>query len=139
MVQSIREVMTTEPTVYPETATIAEAARAMRDSGVGYVLVERNGRLCGVVTDRDIVVRAIADALDPSAVRLSEICSRDLTALEPTDTVDDAVRIMREKAVRRLPVCEDGKAVGIVSLGDLAVDRDPGSALADISTAPPNT
>ena len=83
--------------------------------------------------------RALAEGADPNTTAVGDICSRELTTLKPTDSVGQAVRLMREKAVRRLPVVEDtGWVVGIVSIGDLAVDRDRRSALADISAAPPN-
>lgn len=138
MVQSIREVMTSNPTVYPATSSIADAARAMRDTDIGDVLVERDGALCGIVTDRDIVVRAVAEDHNPAEVRLGDICSGDLTTLAPDDSVEDAIRLMRDKALRRVPICEGGQAVGVVSIGDLAIGRDSGSALAHISAAPPN-
>ena len=138
MPQSIQKVMTPNPKTYPATTSIADAARAMRDNNIGDVLVERDGAVCGIVTDRDIVVRAVAEDRSLSEVCLADICSGELTALAPTDSVDDAVQLMRENALRRLPICDDGKAVGIVSLGDLAVERDPRSALADISATPPN-
>jgi CBS domain-containing protein len=139
MAQSIREVMTPNPAMCPATSTVADAARFMRDSDVGDVLVERDGTVCGIVTDRDIVVRAIADGQDPAKTKVGDICSRTLVSLSPVDSVEDAVRLMREKALRRLPILEDDRVVGIVSIGDLAVERDPDSALADISAAPPNT
>lgn len=139
MAQSIRDVMTPDPLTMPAESSVIEAARAMRDSDIGDVIVTRDGELCGIVTDRDLVVRALADGQDPGAVRLGDVCSGDVTALSPESTVDDAVRTMRDKAIRRLPVVEGGRAVGIVAIGDLAVDRDPGSALADISAAPPNS
>ena len=139
MTKTLADVMTPDPTTCPATVTVAEAARTMRDLGIGDVLVEKNGAICGIVTDRDIVVRALADIdHDPREVRLGDICSRELTTLSPTDSVDEAVQLMRTKALRRLPVCEDGKPVGIVSIGDLAVERDPTSALASISSAPSN-
>jgi CBS domain-containing protein len=81
----------------------------------------------------------IAEGRDPRATRIGDIASHDLAAVAPDDPVGRAVQIMREKAVRRLPVVENGKVVGIVSIGDLALDRDPDSALADISAAPPNS
>lgn len=138
MLQSIQDVMTPNPTTYPATTSIVDAARAMRDDNVGDVLVERDGTLYGIVTDRDIVLRAVAEDRTPSEVRLGDICSGELTSLTPTDSIDDAVQLMRQNALRRLPICDGGKAVGIVSLGDLAINRDPGSALADISARPPN-
>jgi CBS domain-containing protein len=110
----------------------------MRDHALGCVLVADGSRLRGVVTDRDIVVRAIAESRDPSAVSVGEVCSTDLAWVSPDDDVGDAVRIMRRRAVRRLPVVQEGRPVGIVSLGDLALGGDESAALADISAAPPN-
>lgn len=136
---SIREVMTAEPTTCPATATLVDAAGIMKDQDIGNVIVLDDGeQICGVVTDRDIVVRAVAEQRDPASTKLGDICSRDLITLSPEDEVGDAVRLMTEKAIRRLPVVEAGKPVGIVSLGDLAVTHDPTSGLADISAAPPN-
>jgi CBS domain-containing protein len=101
------------------------------------VIVEK-GQIQGILTDRDIVVRGLAEGRDPARTTVGEICSRELTVLSPTDSVGDAVKVMRDKAIRRLPVVEGGRPVGIVSLGDLAVERDPESALGGISAAPPN-
>ena len=138
MPRTVREVMTEALVTYPSTATVAEAAQAMREWDIGDVLVERDGRIAGIVTDRDIVVRAIAEGRQPSAVKLGEICSDLLVTVAPDDPIDEAVQLMRDNALRRMPVCENGRAVGIVTLGDLAIERDGGSALADISAAPPN-
>jgi CBS domain-containing protein len=136
--QKISELMTSEPVTMQATASTLEAARAMRDSDIGAVVVLDNGKVCGIVTDRDIVVRAVAQARDLATTKLRDICSHELTTLEPTDTVEHAVQVMRAKAIRRLPVVQNGKPVGILSLGDLAVERDPDSALGNISAAPPN-
>jgi CBS domain-containing protein len=138
MAKRIQDIMTPNPVVLPVTASLIDTAMAMRDADVGAVVVLEDGRICGIVTDRDIVIRGIAGGNYPSTVKLGEICSRDLTTLAPTDSVEDAVRLMREKTVRRLPVVEHGQPVGIVSLGDLAIEKDPDSALGDISAAPPN-
>ena len=140
MSEGIRDVMTTNPQTLPEGTTVREAAETMRANDIGDVIVvDDNGTLTGIVTDRDIVVRVVAEGRDPRATRLGDIASRELTALAPDDPVERAVELMRERAIRRLPVVEQGKPVGIVSIGDLALDRDPDSALADISAAPPNT
>lgn len=138
MAQSIRDVMTAHPITLPATSSVVDAARAMRDSDIGDVIVVENGRICGMVTDRDITVRGVAEGRNISSLTLGDICSRQLTTLSPTDSVDDAILLMREKALRRLPVVEGGKPVGIVSLGDLAVTKDPHSALGNISAAPAN-
>jgi CBS domain-containing protein len=139
MAQQIRELMTPNPVALPGTASVHEAARAMRDADIGDVIVIENNQVCGIVTDRDIVVRTLAEARDPATTTLADICSHALLTVSPTDSVEEAVRLMRTHAIRRLPVVEGGQPVGIVSLGDLAVERDPGSALGDISSTPPNT
>jgi len=139
MPESVREVMTPSPRMLDARATVHDAARAMLDDDIGDVIVCDGDTVCGIVTDRDITVRAVAQGKDPSATKLGDICSKDLTTVAPDASVDDAVRLMREKAIRRVPVVEGGKAIGVVSLGDLAIDLDSHSALADISAAPANT
>ncbi len=138
MAANIREVMTPNPVTLPATSLAIEAARAMRDSDIGDVIVLDGQTICGIVTDRDIVVRAVAEGLDPASTPLMEICSRELTTIAPHESVDKAVHLMREKAIRRLPVVENKRPVGIVSIGDLALERDPESALGNISAAPAN-
>jgi CBS domain-containing protein len=138
MAQRIRDVMTTDPTTLPEDATVADAARSMRDEDIGDVLVVREGALTAILTDRDIAVRVVAEDRTPADTRVGEIGSKDIATLSPDDTIADAVRIMRGKALRRIPVVENGRPVGIVSIGDLAVERDTDSALADISASEPN-
>jgi CBS domain-containing protein len=110
----------------------------MRDQDIGAVIVIENNQVCGIVTDRDIVVRMVAEGRDAATTPLAALCGHTLTTISPEDSVDRAVQLMREKAVRRLPVVERGHAVGIVSLGDLVRERDPDSALGEISAAPPN-
>ena len=138
MAQQMRELMTPNPVALPGTASVHEAARAMRDADIGDVIVIENQQVCGIVTDRDIVVRTVAEARDPATTTLADLCSHALLTVTPTDSVEEAVRLMRTHAIRRLPVVEGGQPVGIVSLGDLARERDPGSALGEISSAPPN-
>jgi CBS domain-containing protein len=139
MDQRIREVMTPDPRTVPATASVMDAARTMRENDVGGVIVLAHDRLYGILTDRDIVVRALAPGRDPAATRVADICSRELLTISPTRSVEDAARLMREMSIRRLPVMEKGgQVVGIVSLGDLAARQDRRSALAEISVAPPN-
>jgi CBS domain-containing protein len=138
MAQSIRDVMTTHPVALSAAASLIEAAQAMRDNDIGAVIVVEHGQVCGIVTDRDITIRGVAAGPDLSRLTVGDICSRHLITLSPTDSVEDAVLLMREKALRRLPVVEGGHPVGIVSLGDLAVTQDPHSTLAHISVAPAN-
>jgi CBS domain-containing protein len=136
--QKIRDVMTTPAITLAAERSATEAAEAMRDEAIGDVLVVDGDLFCGLVTDRDLVVRVLAADRDPRTTRLGEICSRELRTLGPDDDVAEAVELMRSHAVRRVPVLEEGRAVGIVSIGDLALERDPSSALADISAAPAN-
>jgi CBS domain-containing protein len=139
MAQTIRDVMTFDPVALAANASLTAAARQMKLSDIGDVIVVDQNQVCGMVTDRDIVVRALAEGRDPSTTTLAEICSREVACLQAEDSVQDAVRLMRERAVRRLPVVDRGRPVGIVSIGDLAIDLDSESALATISAAPPST
>jgi CBS domain-containing protein len=137
---NIREIMSPATCTVRPQATLVEAARAMRDQDVGDVIVvSDNDAVTGILTDRDLVVRGIADGRDPSTTTVGEICSGDLVTVTPQDDVRTAIDRMSDHAVRRVPVVEGGKPVGIVSLGDLAIEHDPDSALADISAAPPNS
>jgi CBS domain-containing protein len=138
MARYLREIMTQRPVTVQATDTVTAAARSMRDGNIGDVVVLEEDRIQGILTDRDIVVRALAEGRDPARTTVGEICSRELTTLSPADAIADAVKIMRDKAIRRLPVVEGGRPVGIVSLGDLAVEGDPESVLGGISAAPPN-
>jgi CBS domain-containing protein len=138
MAQSIREVMTADPRTVSTDATLQDAAREMKNDDIGAVLVEDKGSVAGILTDRDIVVRAIAEGRDPSSTKVGDVASRDVTTLTPDSSVEDAIRIVREQHVRRIPVVQDGRPAGIVSIGDLAIERDTDSALADISAAPAN-
>ncbi|HEV2686478.1 MAG TPA: CBS domain-containing protein [Actinomycetota bacterium] len=133
----VAEVMTKNPESLPTTATVAEAARIMRDKNIGDVIVMDDGTVCGIVTDRDIVVRGLASGGDLQT-KLGDICSKDVTTLDVDSKIGDAIKLMEEKALRRLPVVEEGKPIGIVSLGDLAIVRDRESALGQVSAAPPN-
>ncbi|NSC25281.1 CBS domain-containing protein [Streptomyces albus subsp. chlorinus] len=138
MAHRISEIMTADPiTVEPETA-ISEVARLMRDEDFGEVLVSEEDHLRGVVTDRDLVVRALADARDVDTTSAQDVCSGDVVTCAPDAEIDDAVRLMRENAVRRLPVVDGDELVGTVTMGDIALQRDPNSALADVSSAQPN-
>ena len=138
MAKTISEVMTPDPVTVSQEATVAEAARHMRDYDIGDVLVSDGRGLRGVVTDRDIVIRVIATDRDPGTTRISEILSADPICVAPGDSIDKAVDVMRRHALRRLPVCDRDQVVGIVSIGDLAIEEDSRSALADISAAPAN-
>lgn len=135
----ISEVMTRDVKRVKSTATLNDAAQMMRDHEIGDVLVMReNGSLCGLVTDRDLVVKGLAEGLDPSAANVEEVCNHTPITVTSDENVEEAVKLMREHNIRRLPVVDGSDLVGILSLGDLAIEKDPQSALADISQAPPN-
>jgi CBS domain-containing protein len=139
MAETISDVMTANPWTVTDQATIEEAARVMRDADIGDVIVlDPEGGLMGIVTDRDVVVRAVAKGLDTSAEAVGSICDGDVVTVTPEDSAESALDLMRDHKVRRLPVVDDRRVVGIVTLGDLAMGLQPSSTLADISQAPPN-
>ena len=137
MAGSVRDVMTDQPVTVDAGTTLADAAGQMKERDLGSLIVTEQGKVTGIVTDRDITIRGVAEGADPQSARVADVCSHELTTLSPDDSVEDAIQAMRDQDVRRLPVVENDEAVGIVSLGDLAVDRDPESVLADISAAEP--
>ena len=134
----VRDIMTPDPVgVYYE-QTVAEAARVMRDAGVGAVLVVSGESLSGMVTDRDLVIRGLAEGAGPDSP-VGPLCSEKLVGVDADADLADAERLIREHAVRRLPVIDGGQIVGIVSLGDLAASADPESPLAAVSKARANS
>ncbi|MEU6748086.1 CBS domain-containing protein [Spirillospora sp. NPDC046719] len=139
MAQRVNEVMTPVPVAVSPDTTLVTVGDLMRRHGIGDVLVVHEGRLRGLVTDRDIVVRAVAVQKDVGATTVGDICSTNMITVAPEEDADEAVRLMRRHAVRRLPVVDGDRPIGMVSIGDLAVQRDERSALADISAEPPNT
>lgn len=138
MATSVREVMTADPVVLETTATVSEAARCMRDEGIGDVLVTDGATLRGIVTDRDLTTRVLAADRDGSSVTLGDVVTTGLEAVEPDADVSEVIDRMRRAAVRRVPVVENNVPVGILSIGDLAVQFDDDSVLADLSAAPPD-
>lgn len=138
-VRSIREVMTADPRAVSMSSKLQDAARVMAADAIGDVIVhDAVGRVAGILTDRDLAIRATAQGLDPTTTTVEQAFTPEISTLAPTDTVQDAVRQMREKNIRRLPVVEHGKAIGIVSLGDISIQTEPGSVLSDISAATPD-
>jgi CBS domain-containing protein len=130
--------MTPDPIALQSEQVVAEAARVMSESNVGAVVVRKGERLYGIVTDRDIVVRVLAEGRNPQETRLGAICSAELLTVSPDQTVAEAIQLMRSRAVRRLPVVAKDDVVGIVSLADLALSMDRTSPLGAIRAAPPN-
>ncbi|MER7056485.1 MULTISPECIES: CBS domain-containing protein [unclassified Streptomyces] len=138
MTQYVRDIMTGDPVTVEPQASVTSVARIMRDQDLGAVLVTDGDELRGLVTDRDLVIRSVAEGGDPERTTVAGACSDDMVTVRSDEELDHAVELMREHAVRRVPVVDDGRPVGIVSLGDLAMERAPESALGDISVARPN-
>jgi CBS domain-containing protein len=138
--QRVADVMKRDLVVVAPDTSMADAATRMRDNDIGDVLVADADRLRGIITDRDLVIRGVADRRSPDDP-ISELCStEDLARVAEDDDLEYAVGLMRRRSVRRLPVVDaDERPIGIVSLGDLAMQQDPSSALADISAAPPTS
>jgi CBS domain-containing protein len=137
MADKVRDLMA-EPITVPTDATLIEAAQLMRDADIGDVIVAENGVVRGIITDRDIVVRGVAAEHLPADTLVDAVCSGDPITVAPDDDVRRAITLMRQYAVRRLPVVDGGGLVGVISLSDAALDRDEDSVLAEISAAQPN-
>ncbi|WP_030488142.1 CBS domain-containing protein [Micromonospora chokoriensis] len=135
---TVGEFMTTRLVTMDGNDTLIAAAQEMRDSAIGDVVVTNGDSVVGIVTDRDITVRGVAENMDPGSTRLNQITTRDVITVSQHDDAVAAADLMRTYAVRRLPVVDDGRLVGLVSMGDLAVEREPQSVLADISADDPN-
>ena len=137
MAQSIREAMSSNPRSVQPTTTVAEAAKLLKSEDVGSLPIVEGERLVGMVTDRDIVIRAIAEGKDPQSTQVSEIASSDLVTIDPQQDLDEALRLMARHQVRRLPVVEeDGRLVGILAQADVAIEADAaktGEVVQDIS------
>lgn len=137
MADTVRDLLKGDPVTVEASATVQDAAKLMDENDIGNVLVVENGEVQGIVTDRDIVVRVVAKG-DGSDASVREACSTGLETIAPDTSIDEAIQTMEQGNIRRLPVVDDGKPVGVISLGDLAQARDKDSALADISSASPN-
>lgn len=134
----VRDVMTDAPIAVDPLSPMEAVARVMRDADVGVVLVADPDQVYGLVTDRDLVVRALASGEDVRRADVSTVCSAQLAIVGPDEDTDAARETMEAHGVRRLPVVEHGDVVGMVSLGDLAAETEPDSTLGLISSAPPN-
>lgn len=132
----VREAMTPGVRSVSPTDSLREAAQAMREQDVGSLPVVEDGRVVGIITDRDIVVRAVAEGVDPRTATVGDVTSGDLVTVEPDEDLDDALKLMAQHRVRRLPVVKDGRLVGVVAQADVALeanDKDAGEMLAEIS------
>ncbi len=138
MATTVTEVMAHDPVTVSADAPVSAAAQHMRASDTGDVLVMDGGRLAGIITDRDIAIRVVAENKPPETPVREAYSGGDLTTVTPDTTLEQAAEVMRRQAIRRLPVVDGDRPVGIVSIGDLAIERDETSALADISAAESN-
>ena len=137
MAKTVRESMTSNPCSIDTDKSVAYAAKMMRDEDVGIAPIVEGERLVGVLTDRDIAVRVVAEGRDPEQVKVTEVASRDVVTLDPQQDLDEALRLMARHQVRRLPVVEeDGRLVGVVAQADVAQagdDRKTGEVVEQIS------
>jgi CBS domain-containing protein len=125
MPKTVREVMTSKLCSIDVDKPVAYAAKMMRDEDVGMAPIVERDRLVGVLTDRDIAVRVVAEGRDPEQVKVTEVASSDLVTLDPQQDLDEALRLMARHQVRRLPVVEeDGRLVGVVAQADVAQQAD---------------
>jgi CBS domain-containing protein len=125
MPKTVREVMTSKLCSIDADKPVAYAAKMMRDEDVGIAPIVEGDRLVGVLTDRDIAVRVVAEGRDPEQVKVTEVASRDLVTLDPQQDLEEALRLMAQHQVRRLPVVEeDGRLVGVVAQADVAQQAD---------------
>jgi CBS domain-containing protein len=122
MAKSVRDVMTPGVRTVSPAQSLADAAEVMKGEDVGSVPVVEEGRLAGIVTDRDIVTRAVAERRDPQTVKVDEIASREVVTVEPEQDLDEALALMARHQVRRLPVVEAGQPVGMLAQADVALE-----------------
>jgi CBS domain-containing protein len=137
MGQHIRDVMTASPSTVEPNSTAVEAARIMKQADTGVVPVTEDGRLAGMVTDRDIAIRVVAEGKDPGSTKVGEIASKELVTVDPQQDLDEALRLMAQHKVRRLPVVEEGgRLVGVLAQADIARegnDMQTGQVVEEIS------
>ncbi len=137
MATTVAEIMAHSPQTVQADAPVEEVARRMRDADTGDVVVLDGDALVGIVTDRDIVLRVVAEGRGADTP-VREAFTADPTTVTPDTRIEQAVELMRDRAVRRLPVVEGDRPVGVLSLGDVAIERDEDSVLADIRAAAEN-
>lgn len=137
MGKNVRDAMTSNPRSIEPSTMVADAASLMKSEDVGSLPIVDDDQLVGMVTDRDIVIRVVAEGKDPQSTTVGEIASRDLVTVDPEQDLDDALRLMAQHQVRRLPVAEeDGRLVGILAQADIAregKDVQTGQVVQEIS------
>ena len=121
MADSVRDAMTEDPRSIGKSVSVVEAARLMREQDIGSIPITDDEKLVGMITDRDITTRVVAEAADPKTTSVGEVYSRDLISVEPDQDLDEALQLMARHQVRRLAVIENGSLVGIVAQADIAL------------------
>ena len=121
MGKSVRDAMTENPRSIGASTSVVEAARLMREQDIGSLPITDDEKLVGMITDRDITTRVVAEAADPTSTSVEDVYSRDLVSVEPDEDLDEALQLMARHQVRRLPVVENGRLVGIVAQADIAL------------------
>jgi CBS domain-containing protein len=124
MAKSVRDAMTENPRSISASASVVEAARLMREGHIGSLPITDDEKLVGMITDRDITTRVVAEAADPNVTSVGDVLSRDLVSVEPDNDLQEALRLMARHQVRRLPVVENGRLVGIVAQADIALSEN---------------
>jgi CBS domain-containing protein len=136
--REVREVMSTAPETVDVETSIRDAAEKMRVADIGNVVVTENGQVKGIVTDRDIAVRAVSEGRDPDTTIVGDVMTAAPVTISPNESVKEAIDLMHQHDIRRLPVVENGRPVGVVALADVSMSPRTQPLVADISTAPPN-
>ena len=137
MANSVRDAMTEDPRSIGASASVVEAARLMREEHIGSLPITDDEQLVGMITDRDITTRVVAEAADPTSTSVEDVYSRDLVSVEPNEDLDEALQLMARHQVRRLPVVENGRLVGIVAQADIALkDNDKTAQLVEAISEP---
>ena len=121
MANSVRDAMTADPRSIGKSVSVVEAARLMREQDIGSLPITDDEKLVGMITDRDITMRVVAEAADPKMTSVEEVYSQDLISVEPDNDLGEALRLMARHQIRRLPVVENGRLVGIVAQADIAL------------------
>jgi len=124
MANSVRDAMTADPRSIGKSVSVVEAAQLMREQDIGSLPITDDERLVGMITDRDITMRVVAEAADPNATSVEDVYSRDLVSVAPDNDLEEALGLMARHQVRRLPVVEDGRLVGIVAQADIALSEN---------------
>ncbi|GAA1823572.1 hypothetical protein GCM10009835_50690 [Planosporangium flavigriseum] len=132
LMTTVREVMTRDPITMDVDTVISAIARQMRDAYISDVIVTEGDRVRGIVTERDILIRAVAEDADPRATTAGDVLTRDLVTVAPDDDIKAAEGLMRVNGIKHLPVCDGDRLVGIVALGDLVVEEQPESFFAGV-------